>query len=58
MYISRPPSWFKIPIVLVQWVDAIPLLLHIVDNQRDGYIEPVRFGIALSNKTIPETKVF
>ena len=44
--------------VLVQGVDALPLLQHIIKQQRDGDMEPVRFGIAKSSETIPETKVY
>jgi hypothetical protein len=57
MYICRPPNWFKIPIVLVQGVDAIPLLQHILDQQKNINGRRIRFGIAKSNASIPGTQV-
>ena len=57
MYICRPPDWFNIPVVLVQGVDAIPLLQHILDQKKNGNGHRIRFGIAKSSWSIPETQV-
>ena len=43
--------------VLVQGVDAVPLLQHILDKKKHGHGRRIHFGIAKSNSSIPETQV-
>ena len=43
--------------VLVQGVDAIPVLEHILKLQNNGSVESLLVGIAKSINKIPETKV-
>ena len=53
----RRPFSFPIPIVLVQNVDALPLLEHVLQHKKDKVGQNVIFGIGMKNTSIPETKV-
>ena len=53
-----PPPAYKNPILLVQGIDARPLLRYILELQKKDTTESLLLvGIAKSNFTIPETKV-
>ena len=53
----RRPFSLPIPIVLVQSVDALPLLEHILQHKNDKIGENATFGIGKKNTSIPETMV-
>ena len=53
----RRPLSFPIPIVLVQSVDALPFLEHVVQHKNDKIGQNAIFGIGMKNTSIPGTMV-